>query len=183
MHYQTRQTDCWISEWHEIFITDWPTVSCDISRVPSKFRRQFVHQMDPGYICNNCSSNKWKQEGHPLVRSGKTQRHSNWKPLQTFCASLVVTLHLTVADLFDSLLSGPVLRTVMQYSMTICSRPEAAIDVISDRFLWLIFPDKNIKFCDPHLNRSWEIWPQTVGGGIFIFGGFCGITTDRKKAT
>ena len=55
---------------------------------------------------------------------GGARRHAspvNLKILQTFCVSLVVILLQTVAELFNPLLAGPVLRTVVQYSIVFCS--------------------------------------------------------------
>ena len=48
-----------------------------------------------------------------------------------------------------------------------CSQLEAACDVLSGSFVRLIVPDNCVKFCDPRLNRSGEIRPKTIGGGIF----------------
>ena len=42
-----------------------------------------------------------------------------------------------------------------------------------------IIPDKFAKFHDPWLNRSREIPPDTVGGGIF--NNCFAITSDEKK--
>ena len=50
--------------------------------------------------------------------------------LQAFIVSSVVILLQTAAELLDSLLAGPDLRTFMQYSITFSSRPDTAIDVI-----------------------------------------------------
>ena len=44
---------------------------------------------------------------------------------------------------------------------------ETASDVIFGRFLGPIICDKRVKLSDPRLNRSREISPETVGGGIF----------------
>ena len=74
------------------------------------------------------------------------------------------------ADLFDSLLVGPVLRTDMQYSIAIGSRPEATGHVIFVPCMWLNVPDKYAQFHGPRLNRSgsinstqsrrmWNFWP------------------------
>ena len=41
-----------------------------------------------------------------------------------------------------------------------CSRPEAASDVVSDRFMRLAVPDKWLKFRDRRLNRVPEIRPK-----------------------
>ena len=46
-------------------------------------------------------------------------------------------------------------------------RQEAASDVISSTFVRPIALDKSVKFRDPCLNRSPEIPPEAVGGGIF----------------
>ena len=59
--------------------------------------------------------------------------------------------------------TGPVLRTFLQYYLiTFCSRPAAAGEVLSSRFVGLIVPDKCVKFRDPHFNRSREIPPEAV---------------------
>ena len=47
------------------------------------------------------------------------------------------------------------------------SRPEAATDVISGRFVRLAVPEKCVKFRDPRLNCSPGIQPKAVGGGTF----------------
>ena len=44
--------------------------------------------------------------------------------------------------------AGPILRTCVQYLMTFFSRPEAASDVISGRFVMPIVLDKCVKFRD-----------------------------------
>ena len=66
---------------------------------------------------------------------------------------------------FDSLPAAPVLRTCVQYLIAVCSRPEAAIGLVSGRFLGLIQivpPDKRVKFRDPRLKYSGEIQPKGV---------------------
>ena len=55
----------------------------------------------------------------------------------------------------------------MQYLIALCSRLEAANDVISGGFVRLIVPDKCVKCCDPCLNRSRKIAPEAVAGSIF----------------
>ena len=62
--------------------------------------------------------------------------------------------------------AGPVLRTCVQYLITFCSRPEEASDVIPSRFVGPADLDKRVKSNDPSLNRSREIPPEAVGGGI-----------------
>ena len=52
-----------------------------------------------------------------------------------------------------------------------CSRPEAANDVVSGTFMELTVPNKCVKFRHTCLNRSGEILPKAVAGGIF--GQFC----------
>ena len=64
---------------------------------------------------------------------------------------------------------GPVLRTLVQYLIAFCSRPEADSDVISCRIVRPIVPDKLGQFRDPRLNCSREIPPAVVGG---IFNGY-----------
>ena len=51
-------------------------------------------------------------------------------------------------------------------------------DAISGRFVGPLFLDKPVKFHDPSLNRSREIPPVDVGGGIFD--SFPPLTSDRK---
>ena len=75
-------------------------------------------------------------------------------------------------------LAGPVLRTFVQYLITFCSRTEAAGDVLSGRFVGPIVLDKPVKFCGPTLNRSREIPPEAVRGGIFD--SFFAITSGQK---
>ena len=57
-------------------------------------------------------------------------------------------------------------RSSGQYLNSFCSRSEAASDVTSSRFMWLIVPDKWAKFCDPSLNGCEEIGPKAIGGSI-----------------
>ena len=52
------------------------------------------------------------------------------------------------------------------YLIAFCSRPEAASEVISSKFVGLTVADKCVKFGDPRLSRSPEILPEAVGGGI-----------------
>ena len=54
---------------------------------------------------------------------------------------------LTVAKLFNSY---TVLRTFVQYLIALCSRQEAASDVISGRFVRLIVPEEFVKFNYPY---------------------------------
>ena len=72
-----------------------------------------------------------------------------------------------MTELFDSLPSGPVLRTFVQYLIAFCSRSETASCDRSDRFMRLIVPDKTFQFRDTCLNRYGEIRPKAIGGGIF----------------
>ena len=51
--------------------------------------------------------------------------------------------------------------------ITFGSRPEAASDVVSGMFVGLIVLDKCMKFRGSSLNRSREMPPEAVGGGIF----------------
>ena len=62
-------------------------------------------------------------------------------------------------ELVESLPAAPVLRGFCAF----CSRPEAAMDVISSKFVGLIVPDKRVKFRDHRLNHSGEIQPKSVG--------------------
>ena len=76
---------------------------------------------------------------------------------------------------YSTVLVGPTLLTFIQYSVVICSRLEAANDVISSRFVRLIVPDNFVKFCDPRLNCSLEIRPK-----VLVFDRFFWITSTRK---
>ena len=76
-------------------------------------------------------------------------------------------LRLTGVELFVSLPVGPVLRTCIQYSIAVCSLPEVASRVVSGRYMWLSISGTCVQFCDPSFNRSEEIRPKAVGGGIF----------------
>ena len=86
--------------------------------------------------------------------------------MRTFFASLVSILRQSVAELIDSLLAGPILRTVVQYSITFCSRLEADSEVLPGTFMWVIVPDKAVRFHVPCLNRSREIRPKAIRDGI-----------------
>ena len=55
----------------------------------------------------------------------------------------------------------------MQYLVAFCNPNGKGIDVISGSFVGPIVTDKRVKFPDPRLNRSREIPPELVGGGIF----------------
>ena len=66
----------------------------------------------------------------------------------------------------------------MQYLVALCSRSEAASDVLYGRLVGPIVPDKNAKVGEPHLNLSGEIPPTAVGGGSFD--GFFAITSNGK---
>ena len=57
--------------------------------------------------------------------------------------------------------SGSALRTFMQYMIAFCSRPEAASDIISSKFVRPIVPEKRGQF------RSRQIQTEAVVGGIF----------------
>ena len=63
--------------------------------------------------------------------------------------------------------TAPVLRTFVQYFIAFCSRPEAASDMSSGRFVRLAVVDKCVNFHDPHLNCSREIAPEAVACGNF----------------
>ena len=82
-------------------------------------------------------------------------------------------------ELFDSLPDRTLLHTFAQYFAAFCSRPEAASDVISGRFVTPIVRDKCVKSCDPCRNRFREIPPEAVGSGISD--GFFAITSDLKE--
>ena len=74
-----------------------------------------------------------------------------------------------MAGLFNSLAAALVLRAFVQHLIAICSRPEAASDVISRIFVGPIVPDKSVKFSDPRTNHSREISPEAVGGIWTVF--------------
>ena len=50
----------------------------------------------------------------------------------------------------------------MRYLIAFCNRPEVSGDVISGRFVRPIVPDKFVKFCDPYLNRSREMFEGLI---------------------
>ena len=83
-----------------------------------------------------------------------------------------------MAELFVYLPGPTHLRiTFVQYLIAFRSLPEAASDVISNRFFGSVVPDKGVKFCDPDLNRPRESPPKIVWGGIFD--GFFAVNSDR----
>ena len=55
----------------------------------------------------------------------------------------------------------------MQYLAAFCRRPAAASGVIYGRFVRKLVPDKYVKFRNLRFNRSREIPPEAIGGGIF----------------
>ena len=57
--------------------------------------------------------------------------------------------------------AGLVSRTFMQYSITFCSRPEAAIDIVSSAFMRHSVAHKIAKLGDPWLISSREMRPQS----------------------
>ena len=75
--------------------------------------------------------------------------------LQTFCVPLVVILHQTGVEIFDSADC-----TYMRYSFAFCSRSEALIDIISGLFIRQSIAHKAVNFNDPRLNRCREIRPN-----------------------
>ena len=82
--------------------------------------------------------------------------------------SLIVISCQTLAESFDSA-RGRVLCSITKYSVTYCSRPEAASDVISGKFVRPSILNKVVKFGDPRLNRSRAIRPKFVRDGILFF--------------
>ena len=74
-----------------------------------------------------------------------------------------------MAESLDSLSGRGGFAHFVQYLIAVCRRLEAASDVISGRLAGPVALDKHVKFHDPSLNRSREIPPDAVGGGIFIF--------------
>ena len=75
-------------------------------------------------------------------------------------------------------MTGPVLRTFVHYLKTRCNRPETTGDIISGTFVEPFVLDKCVELHDPSLNRSHEIPPEAVAGGIFDC--FSHITTDWR---
>ena len=65
-------------------------------------------------------------------------------------------LRQTAADVFDSLTTGLVLRTFMQYLIIFCSQQDAASDVIFGATVDLVGFDVLLKFGDLSLNCSRE---------------------------
>ena len=62
----------------------------------------------------------------------------------------MVILRQTVVELYDSLLiAEPILRTLCSIQLPFYSRPVAAIEVISNRFIRLSIVDKTAEFGDP----------------------------------
>ena len=88
-----------------------------------------------------------------------------------------------MAELFDSLLARSVLRTVVQYLITFWSQLQS-VEAVSEAIISIMFvrpfvPDKRVKICYPCLNRSREIRPKAIGGGIYD--SCFMITSDRKE--
>ena len=64
--------------------------------------------------------------------------------------------------------AGAVLHiTFLQDLIVFCSRPEVKSDVVSGKFVETVVAANRGKFGDPRLNRSREIPPDSVCGGIF----------------
>ena len=57
---------------------------------------------------------------------------------------------------------GPIFCTYTQSSITVCNRMKAAKWYPAGVCGWT-----GVYFHDPRLNRSREIWPKAIGGGIF----------------
>ena len=81
-------------------------------------------------------------------------------------------LRQTVTELCTAMPATPVLRTFMQYSIAICSRPETVSDVISGIYIRHVngtdfVSNKHVEFREHRLNHSREIPLEPVGGGIF----------------
>ena len=62
--------------------------------------------------------------------------------------------------------TAPVLRTFVQDWIALSSRPQPADDTISRQFVRLAIADQRVYFHVIRLNRSPEIRPEGVGGGI-----------------
>ena len=84
-----------------------------------------------------------------------------------FSASLLVILPQTVTALCASMPAASALRTFVRYLIAFLSRLETVSDIIFGRFVRPAIPDMSVKFRDPRLNRSPEIRPEAIGGGIF----------------
>ena len=83
-----------------------------------------------------------------------------------------------MAELFDSLSGWTRFAHFCAVLNNIFSRPAAASDVICGRFVGPDVLGRRVKFHYPSLNRSREIVPEAVGGGIFDR--FSPITSDWK---
>ena len=94
-----------------------------------------------------------QQEAHQLI--GRAMQNATPLNLKIFRYSVtLVILRQTVAELLDSLLAGPVLRTFVQYSVAFCSRPKAANDVISGVAVDYVRMNVLVKFINSRSNRS-----------------------------
>ena len=78
-----------------------------------------------------------------MVGPGKTLHDSTRKSLQKFDV-IIGYAASKVVELFNSLPAGPVLRTSMHYSITLCCQLDAANDAMSGMFMRLIAPDKAV---------------------------------------
>ena len=83
-----------------------------------------------------------------------------------------------MVGLFDSLSGRTRFTHFCAVLNNIFQTTGSSSDVIPGRFWRPIVLDKCVKFDDLSLNRSQEILPEAVGGGIFEF--FFAITSDRK---
>ena len=84
-----------------------------------------------------------KQEAHQLVGPSEASRLSTWKYLQTFCVSLLASNRVITPFV------GWIIFTHFHtLSITLCSRPQAANDLISGIFMKHIVPDNAVKCFD-----------------------------------
>ena len=84
-----------------------------------------------------------------------------------------------MAELFDSLPVGPVLRTFVQHLIAFCNRPETASQGISSRCMGPRVLGKCVQFLDHRFNRSGEILPNPSDAAFSVV---CrtSINADRK---
>ena len=83
--------------------------------------------VSPKKVCGNGKINHTTNPPIGEVRGSAVPINFK-RSLQILCVSLAVILRQIVAKIFDSLSAGPVLRTLMHYSITFCRRPETASD-------------------------------------------------------
>ena len=123
-------------------------------------------------LCRYSSPLTWRCSVSPIPVATTTKITPDSESPPTVCYWWLVNTifcrishHFRVISLF--LHFWPILRTFLSYLIAVCSRPEGTGDAISDRFVRPLVLNKHVKFDDPNLNRSREIPPKAVGGGIF----------------